>query len=226
MAEVTHAPGVPRTRALRRDAELNRQRILGAAKEVFAERGLDATLDDVGRRAGLGTGTVYRRFPNKEALVEALFEERIEDLITIIDEALAKPDSWDGLVHLLERTCALTAPDRGLREVILCNAYGRDHVARARERLLPATEQVIARARDDGHVRTDFDATDVPLITLMLGSVAGYAADVRPEVWRRYLGLLLDGLRVRRDAPTPLPIPPLDDDEVDAAMSTWRPVPG
>jgi AcrR family transcriptional regulator len=86
-------------RPLRRDAERNRQKILSAAAEVIAERGLDATLDDVARQAGVGVGTVYRRFPGKEALAEALFDERLGTLAAIAEHALADPDPWAGLVR-------------------------------------------------------------------------------------------------------------------------------
>src|ERR1700727_1301184 len=102
----------PAPRPLRRDAELNRQRILRAAAEVFTSRGLQASLDDVARHAGVGVGTVYRRFPDKESLVEALFEERIEAIVAIAEKALAEPDSWTGLVSFLESACSELATDR------------------------------------------------------------------------------------------------------------------
>src|SRR6516165_7497408 len=107
----------PAARPLRRDAERNRQRILRAAADVFTERGLQATLDDVAHRAGVGVGTVYRRFPDKEALVEALFAERLEALVGFAEQALADPDPWGGLVSFLERTVAVIAGDRGLRQL-------------------------------------------------------------------------------------------------------------
>src|SRR5580692_7177997 len=83
-------------RPLRRDAERNRQRILAAAAAVFTERGLDATLDEVARAAGVGVGTVYRRFPDKETLVSELFRDRIDALVTVAEEACAAADPWHG----------------------------------------------------------------------------------------------------------------------------------
>ena len=85
-------------RPLRRDAERNRQRILEAAAEVFTERGFAATLDDVARHAGVGVGTVYRRFPDKAALADALFDERIDALVTLAEQARDEPDAWAALV--------------------------------------------------------------------------------------------------------------------------------
>src|SRR5581483_435879 len=91
------------TRPLRKDAERNRQRILRAAADVFTARGFEATLDDVAHHAGVGVGTVYRRFPNKEALAEALFHERLDGLVRLAERALAEPDAWQGLVRFLEQ---------------------------------------------------------------------------------------------------------------------------
>src|SRR5262249_42662504 len=94
-------------RPLRRDAERNRLRILDAARELCAERGLEVTLDDVAHRAGVGVGTVYRRFPDKEQLIDALFEERLVEFSAIGEEALAAEDPLEGLGSFLERMIEL-----------------------------------------------------------------------------------------------------------------------
>src|SRR3954454_15016045 len=100
-------------RPLRRDAELNRQRVIEAAREVYAERGLAATLDDVAHRAGVGIGTVYRRFPTKEALVEVALEDRLEELGGLAETALLAPTAWEGLITFLCRITDMHAADRG-----------------------------------------------------------------------------------------------------------------
>src|SRR3954451_8548625 len=101
---------VPETpRPLRKDAERNRQRILDAARELFAERGLQATLDDVAHRAGVGVGTVYRRFPDKEQLIDALFESRLDQMAALAEDGLTDADSWRGLVTFLEGVLSLQA---------------------------------------------------------------------------------------------------------------------
>jgi AcrR family transcriptional regulator len=212
-----YRPGV---RPLRRDAERNRQRILAAAREVFAERGLGATLDDVAHRAGLGVGTVYRRFADKAELVDALFEQRVDDLAVLAEEAADEADSWDGLVGFVRRACELMAADHGLRDVVLGTTFGRLGVSSARERLDPAVQVLVRRAQDDGHLRADLRAVDVPLLHLMIGSVVEYTNHVRPGTWRRYLSLILDGLRARPDA-TALP-EALEQDQLDEAMRTWN----
>src|ERR1700733_9320957 len=110
--KVTLAP-IP-VRPLRRDAERNRQRILEAPAAVFTERGFAATLDDVARHAGVGVGTVYRRFPDKASLAGALFDERIDTLITLAEQARDEPDAWAALVAFLERSAEMLTGDRGL----------------------------------------------------------------------------------------------------------------
>jgi AcrR family transcriptional regulator len=211
----------PESRPLRRDAELNRQRILLAAGEVFAERGLDVSLDDVARHAGLGVGTVYRRFPTKELLVEALFEEHLETLSSVVERAAAAEDPWDGFVAALTEVCTLHANNRGMREVLLSSAYGQGCASRARMRLTPAIETAVRRAQDAGYLRPDVGRVDMIMIEFMIGSVAQYTKHV-PDAWRRYLQIVIDGLRARPDFVTP-PVPCLTDDQVDAAMMSWLP---
>jgi AcrR family transcriptional regulator len=205
-------------RPLRRDAEQNRQRILRAAAEVFTTRGLQASLDDVARHAGVGVGTVYRRFPDKESLVEALFEERLGQLAAIADKALAEPDSWTGLTGFLEQACELLSGDRGLREILMFATYGRDRVQAAKTRMQPLVTALVERAQRDGKLRADLHPTDMLFIEFMLTSVAGYAEQVRPQVWRRYLALVTDALLPARAGTTPLPVPALAPDEMTAVM--------
>src|ERR1700761_6992724 len=96
-----YSTAAAKRRPLRRDAERNRLLILGAARTVFAQRGLEASLDEVAREAGLGVGTVYRRFPNREALIDALFADGINTIARVVEESLATPRAWDGLRHFM-----------------------------------------------------------------------------------------------------------------------------
>jgi AcrR family transcriptional regulator len=204
-------------RPLRADAARNRERILQAASEVFADRGLDATLDDVARNAGVGVATVYRRFPNKEALVEALFEEAVNEMVDLAVEAAGAEDSWEGLASFVERVTQMQVEDRGLRDVILHGTYGRNRVARAKERIVPPASRLIERAQRDGHLRPDFATSDMPMIELMVSSVAEYTPDAAPDLWRRYLGIILDGLRTSRSTPANLPPAP-SAEETEVAL--------
>jgi AcrR family transcriptional regulator len=210
--------GEQRVRPLRRDAEQNRQRILRAASEVFTTRGLQATLDDVARQAGVGVGTVYRRFPDKEALVDALFEDKLQALVAQAERALEAPDSWTGLVTLLERAGEMLTVDRGLLEILMYATYGQDRVSRARARMQPVVTRVVERAQRDGKVRADLRPTDVPFIEFMLTAAADYAAQVQPGIWRRYLALILDGMRPSRTDTTPLPGDALTPEEMVITM--------
>jgi AcrR family transcriptional regulator len=219
---VVSASSASARRPLRRDAERNRQRLLAAAGELFAARGLAVTLDDVAHHAGLGVGTVYRRFPSKEALVEALFEERLDEIVALAEQAAGSADSWQGLASFLTGTAELHAADRGMREVLFATGYGRERVAKVRAHLTEPVTSLVARAQADGHLRADIRPQDVPILQLMIGAVAEYAVEVDPELWRRYLTVLLDGLRAD-GARSELPRPALDHHDLDSAMRCWQP---
>ena len=208
---------------MRRDAERNRRRILEAARDAFAEDGLCVTLDEIARRAGVGVGTVYRRFPDKEQLIDALFEDQIAEFVSLADECLCDVDPWDGLVRFLERACHTHACDRGLKEVVLSGVHGRERVARGRALMYPRVAQLVERAQADGTLRPDVKPTDMPLLQLMLGSLSELTRDVDPDVWRRYLGIVIDGLRASRDEPSPLQGDALTPDEMQRTLRGWRP---
>ena len=120
---------------LRRDAESNRWRIIAAAGEVFRDRGVGATLDDVARHAGVGVGTIYRRFADKEKLVDALVDGMIETIAAHVQTGLDASDAWTGLTECVNRLCAEQARDRGLREVMLGTGHGPERRAQIRERV-------------------------------------------------------------------------------------------
>lgn len=206
-------------RPLRSDASRNQARVLDAARELLAERGLDVTMDEIARRAGVGVGTAYRRFGSRDELLDALFEERTSAYFELAEQALALPDPWDGLATFLERSAELQARDRGLHDLLRGDPRTAERVRAIREAILPLVERVVERARATGDVRPDLDARDVPLLGLMLSQVVEVGREVSPDLWRRYLTLLLDGVRSRRDGPTELVEPPLSPDQLDAAMA-------
>src|SRR3954454_7533369 len=119
-------------RPLRADAERNRQRIIAAAASVFAERGLDVSLDEIAHAAGVGIGTVYRRFPDKDALIDALFEAKIDRAVALADTALEIEDPWEGFTTFMRGMCRMQAEDRGFKEALLVGDRGRERVAGAR----------------------------------------------------------------------------------------------
>jgi AcrR family transcriptional regulator len=208
-------------RPLRKDAERNRRRILDAAREVFATRGLDAGLDQIARHAGLGVGTVYRRFPDKDQLIDALFEDRVGAIAAAAEEAAAHDDPWAGLVGFFERSLAEQAADRGLRQLLLSGARDCAHVSAGRERIAPPLHRLVDRAHAAGVLRSDVTAQDIPMITLMLGGLMDASRETAPDLWRRYLAVILDGLRPGGERP--LGAGPLDDDGTQAILAAWKP---
>jgi AcrR family transcriptional regulator len=209
-------------RPLRRDAERNRRRILEAAAQAFAERGLGITMDDIAEYADVGVGTVYRRFPNKQALIDALFEERMAELVAMAESAVQEDDPWEALVGFLERAQSLQAENRALKELMLGTAHGCERVACMRERLAPLTDQLVARAQAAGQLRADVEGSDLPLVQIMLGATIDFTRHVEGDTWRRMLAIVIDGLRAR-EPNTPLDAPALDSQDVLVAMRGWKP---
>jgi AcrR family transcriptional regulator len=197
-------------RPLRRDAQRNRLLILEAAREVFAQQGLDARFDDIARVAGVGVGTVYRRFPDRADLIDALFERELDEVVARVEAAAADPDPWAGLQDFITWGVEAQAADRGLSQVLADGGYGHERVARGRARIEPAVASLVERAQAAGVLRADVSALDIGIATAVLSQIGTPA---QPELRQRYVRLLLDGLVVRRDAPTPLPaVSPVDAD--------------
>lgn len=201
---------------LRRDAERNRRLILEAAKQLFAERGPNVTLDDIAARAEVGVGTVYRRFADRDTLIDALFTERIGELVGMAERALAIEDPWDGLVAFIGGHLRMQAADRSFAAVALSDLHGHEAVLKAKQQIAPLATQIVKRAMDAGVVRDDLALTDIPMLVLMLGSVLDATRDFAPDAWERYFAVMLDG--IRPGSTTPLGSAPITEDEVPEAM--------
>jgi AcrR family transcriptional regulator len=200
-------------RALRRDAERNRDRIVEAARTAFAADGIGATVEEIARRAGVGMGTLYRRFPTKGDLIDAVLEDAVAEVCQAAQSALEEEDAWIGFTAFLERVFELHMRNRGLKDVIASGEHDLRRLEAARARMRPLVARVVSRAQEQGTLRPDFAAEDVPLLFWTGGRVAELTADVAPELWRRYLGFVLDGLRA--EAATPLPRRPLTRTQLD-----------
>jgi AcrR family transcriptional regulator len=210
-------------RPLRKDAERNRQRIIEAATELFAERGLGVTLNDVAHYAGVGVGTVYRRYPDKADLIEEVFEHRLGELAVLAEVARDDPDPWNGLTNFLERSLELQARDRGFMELALRSPESLQRVGQLRASIWPIVGDLLDRAREAGKLRADFVLPDGPMIVLMIGTVIDCARDVQPDLWRRYLAMMIQGLRADPGKPDPLPVHPLPAERVDEILAAWKP---
>jgi len=210
-------------RPLRRDAERNRERILDAAREVFAERGLDATLHDIARHAGLGVGTVYRRFANREELIDAIFVDVFDELAAIARRELDNPEPWEGFVSFFTASVQMMASDRGLWTVMTTAASKGRNFLVSREVVGELSERLMRRAQEAGMLRRDLRPDDMPVFNVILGSGADFLADAAPDAWLRYVAVIVDGLRQSRDEPTPLPADVPSPEALDKAMEIWRP---
>ena len=219
MSSVTPAPEVV-GRPLRRDAERNRQLILDAARQVFAVRGVDAGFDEIARAAGVGAATVYRRFPERSDLVDALFEQDFDEMVRRAQRAAAEPDAWAGLCGFLRWAVELQARNRGLAQVLAAAAHGSERIERDRVEIGAHIEAVVHRAQQDGVLRPDVAALDLLLTTLLVAQV-GAADD--PGARDRSMTLVLDGFLTRRDRPTPLPASsPATEEDLSRVLEPLR----
>jgi len=214
--------GAP-SRALRKDAALNRERLLAAARELFAEHGLNVTLNDIAHHAGVGVGTAYRRFANKDEVIDALFEQNLQELAAVANEALEEPDAWHGLVTYLERSLHMQFGDRGLNQILNDPSLGQARVNEARDRIAPLMHELVQRAKSQGSVRRDFEQTDIIFIQVGLSAIMDSSRAIEPDLYRRYLTIFLDGIRTGRESFTTLPTGALTADQTHQAMTRKRP---
>jgi AcrR family transcriptional regulator len=199
-------------RPRRADAERNRARILAAASELFAERGFDASMPELADRAGVGVGTVYRAFPDKEHLLDAVMAERFRWLAEKIEAAAQADDPWDAFTDVVWKGAALHAKDRAFHQC-MPQAAGLPEVSEARGRALDAFQQLIGRAQKAGAMRQDVVAEDIP----MLLAGVGLSRSAGPSVaWERHLAVVIDGLRA--EGAHPLPSKPLSRTQLDAMV--------
>lgn len=177
-------------RPQRADARRNREAILRAARHIFAKQGSQAQIDDVAKRAKVGVGTVYRHFPTKEALFEALARDKFDRLASLADEAMAIDDPWDALVTFLRKAAAMQVADRTLSEVF--REHGVFMVDTAQTcGLAGRSDQLVQRAQDAGVLRNDICGSDLGMITCSLSDLNM----VPVWSWERMLAIVLDGLR-------------------------------
>ena len=191
---------VPRSaeKPLRADARRNRERVLDAARAEFADTGLDAQMEDIARRAGVGVGTLYRHFPTKDALLGALAQAHFERLAAVMETALDEAgDPWEVFAGAIWRSAAPTAGDVAMSEILAGYPEAMQAAAPALQRLRTATGALIGRAQATGAVREDASADDVRTIMCGFGHVAAAQSCGAPMDWRRYLTIALDGLRAR-----------------------------
>lgn len=194
----------PAPRSQRADAVRNRERVLEAAREVMGAKGIEAQMDEIARAAGVGVGTVYRHFPTKDDLVVALADYRFETLAGYAREALDEDDPGAAFERLLYRAAELQASDRALTE-LMADRDGLMRAAAERAGLGEPTAEALERAQRAGAIRPEVEPDDVPMVMCGIGSATcGPDTPGRgPDAWRRFLGLVLDGMRA--GGPSELP---------------------
>ncbi|WP_433796394.1 TetR/AcrR family transcriptional regulator [Actinoplanes sp. CA-252034] len=180
---------------LRSDAARNRRLVLRTAYELMAAHGLDVPYEDIARAAGTGMGTVYRRFPKREDLLDALFSEHIDTVIDLAEQSALDDDAWRGLTRFLERQLEIEAQSRGLGQLLRSRNHATALVQRAHERMTPLIARLIARAVRAGQLPAGVTPADFVAVHVMVGSVLDASRDFAPQLWRRALTIALAGLR-------------------------------
>jgi AcrR family transcriptional regulator len=208
-------PGKP----LRKDAARNRERILEAARDLFQERGLSASLNDIAHHAGVGVGTVYRHFPNKDELIEGLFEQRVAELAARMKRALEDPDPWHGLTAFVRDSTDMQAADRGLKDILVGGHHQLERIGKIRATLMPMGEALVSRAHAAGQLREDIVAQDLPVLQAMMSGLIDATVDTSPLLYRRFLDIVIRGMAARPQDEPPLTGAALEPEEIDQVLS-------
>jgi AcrR family transcriptional regulator len=191
---------------LRSDARDNRDRILDAAREVFATEGLNVPMREIARRAGVGPATLYRRFPTKEVLVTEAFEEQMCACQAIVAEGLADPDPWQGFCLVVEKICELHALDRGFTAAFMSTYPNAMDFAAGRENALKSVAELARRAKATGDLRPDFVLDDLVLVLMANGGIQATSTAARVAASRRFAALAIQAFQA---SPKATPLPPV-----------------
>jgi AcrR family transcriptional regulator len=195
--------------ALRVDARNNRTRIVEAARELFADEGLDVTMTDIARRSGVGVATLYRRFPTKESLVAEAFTEQIELCATVVDDALADPDPWRAFSTVLGQVCAMQAVDKGFTGAFVSTFPDAVAFDRLRVRAETGFGELARRAKEAGELRQDFTLDDLTLLLMANSGIVADSPETAVAASRRLVALMLHAWRATGAEPLP-PAPRLN----------------
>ncbi|MFD7282847.1 TetR/AcrR family transcriptional regulator [Streptomyces sp. NPDC059862] len=188
---------------LRSDAERNRERIIAAARTVFARDGLNASMASVARQAGVGIATMFRRFPTKEELVDAVFVDRMNAYADTVAVALDDPDPWNGFVGYIETACAMQAADSGFADVLTMTFPTAKALEKRRNEAYEGMVRLIDRAKAAGRLREDFDPSDLVLLHMANAGVVSATGDAAPDAWRRVAALLIQSFEAPARGPLP-----------------------
>lgn len=216
----TELDGGESDRSLRADAERNRDRILSAARRLYASEGLDISMSSVAREAGVGKATLSRRFATKNDLIAAVFAEHMAGYVRATEEALANPDPWAGFTGFIETICSMQAADRGFADVLTITFPGARELEELRGSSYKGFLSLIAGAKAVGHLRADFASEDFVILLMANAGVVTATAEAAPDSWRRLVGHFLRAVATPGAPLPPMPKPPLDEDLYKAMART------
>ncbi|SCL16729.1 transcriptional regulator, TetR family [Micromonospora rhizosphaerae] len=205
MVDMTSTTAGRQPDGLRADATRNRARIIDAARRMFAKHGLDVPMAEIAECAGVGVGTLYRRFASRDELIAAIFTANMASYADAAEEALADPDPWHGLTRLLHRMCQWQADDQGFSDVLITAQPQAKHVEAERQRAYRAVTELISRAKAAGQVRADFTAEDIAMLLIANAGLISVTGDVAPDAWRRFATLMISSYRADNTEPAPAP---------------------
>ncbi|MCW2750855.1 MAG: putative tetR family transcriptional regulatory protein [Aeromicrobium sp.] len=182
-------------RPKRVDARQNRDRIIQAAYEVLAELGVDAQMTDIAERAELGVATLYRNFPSKEALVNALVLERLSTGASGAQRVSEIDDAWEALTKMLEWIARRQLENRVVSQFLGGRITGSAELHEQRDRLYASVEEVVKKAQRAGQMRKDVRVSDIRMIMVSIAAIASTDSPLTNRLVQRYLAVVLDGLR-------------------------------
>jgi len=211
MSEVEHTKG-PR----RRDAQASHQRLILAAQSEFAAGGVDASLEQIARDAGVSIGTLYRHFPTRLDLLMAAFQKRLQEFLAGADRAMMIDDPWHAFVSYLENLFTVQAGDRGFNDFLSRRFPGNAETERIHDEMCRQIETVLGRAQEAGKARPDIALADVVNLIWSNGRIMDATSASAPDAWRRHLHLMLDAYRAERAHP--IAEPPMSQEQLYDAM--------
>jgi AcrR family transcriptional regulator len=193
---------------LRADAVRNRELLVDAAAEAFAERGLDIPLEEIAVRAGVGIATLYRRFPTREDLLAAVAERKLVAYEEALEKADRKPDPWSAFAGYVEGVCALQAADGPMADVFTMTFPSAPEFESRRRALFQGYLRLVERAKSAGALREDFSPQDLPMLLMANAGLLRGTAEAAPTAWKRFVAYLLDAFRAGTGAGEGLPAAP------------------
>jgi AcrR family transcriptional regulator len=196
---------IEKERSLRADAELNREKIVVAAQELFAEHGINVTMEEVARRAGVGVATLYRRYPTRGDLLAGAFEDKMRMFADGARRALNDPDPWRGFCRFVTNLCAMQASDRGFNDVLTMTFPKVSGFESARNEGYLAVAELMQRAQNAGVLREDFVPEDLIILLMANAGVVAAAGRVAPRSGPRLIGYLLEAFAAPGSGPLPPP---------------------